>query len=312
MTETECGVMGRSDCGHRRVTAYRMVDLALRYACRLLPPAEWIERCALWWGVRYRPAPRVVRLRSGPSMLVDPTDYLQSIIYYFGAFEPHCLRLVQRCLGEGSVFLDVGANIGVYTLTAAAAVGRGGRVVAIEAAPANVKLLQDNIGRNGFSQVTVVAVAVGSDPGTAVIRRPTGGNRGMFTLGQVDGVDEASVPVRRLDAVLSEQQCSNVDVVKMDIEGSEYRALQGATDLVRRCLPTFFLEINDSALRACGSSATDVKELLNDAGYQGWIIGRRGLTRIEAGMEHRCDECLFVHPNRPAHWRCLGLGLPQS
>lgn len=59
------------------------------------------------------------------------------MIYYFGTFEPHCLSYLQRCVDKGGTIVDVGANIGVYTLESSLIVGQTGRVIAIEAAVAS-------------------------------------------------------------------------------------------------------------------------------------------------------------------------------
>lgn len=93
--------------------AGRAIDAVLRYSLHALPIGTWTECVALRWGYSFRPEPRVVKLRSGGKIQVDPTDYLQLIIYYFGTFEPHVLSYLKRCVGEGGTIIDVGANIGI-------------------------------------------------------------------------------------------------------------------------------------------------------------------------------------------------------
>src|SRR5262245_17702558 len=110
------------------------MDAVLRRGLRHLPNWAWADGLALWWGYRFRPAPRVVRLRSGALMKIDAADYLQLMAYYRGTFEPHCLRYLRSCVREGATIIDVGANVGIHTLESALAVGRTGRVIAIEAA----------------------------------------------------------------------------------------------------------------------------------------------------------------------------------
>ena len=178
----------------------------LRYGLRLLPAWTWTERVALWWAYRFRPAPCVAKLRSGALIQVDPTDYLQLMIYYLGTFEPHCLPYLQGCAGKGGTIVDVGANIGVYTLESSLAVGPTGRVISIEAAPSHVQAIRKNIQLNAMSNVLLIETAVGDSVGQATLTRPRGSNLGMFTLGPVSGDETHTVAVRPIDDLLEERR----------------------------------------------------------------------------------------------------------
>lgn len=286
------------------------MDAVLRCGLRHLPNWAWADDLALWWGYRFRPAPCAVHLRSGALMEVRQTDYLQLMVYYRGTFEPHCLRYLRSCAGEGATIVDIGANVGVYTLESSLVVGPNGRVLAIEAAPSNAQELRRNIELNGMRNVSLLETAVGDSTGFATLALSAGANLGMFTLGAVSGETGCRVEVRRLDDLLEEIGVDRVDLIKMDIEGSEYRALRGAEKTLARHKPTLLIELNEEALRRCQSSANDVKRLLRDAGYRGWHIGRRAVRPIpEVQSSHDCDECLFIHRDRGA---LIGeLGLPN-
>ena len=121
---------------------YRAIDAALRKSLHALPVTPWTERIAFWWGYRFRPAPCIVKLRSGGLIRVTATDHLQLMIYYFETFEPHALSYLKRCVGNGGTVVDVGANIGLYTLESSLIVGRTGRVISIEAAPSHIEALK--------------------------------------------------------------------------------------------------------------------------------------------------------------------------
>lgn len=287
---------------------YRLVDIALRHGLRMLPTWLWTERVALWWGYRFRPAPCVARLRSGASIHVSPTDYLQLLIYYLGTFEPHCLPYLRGCAGKGETVVDVGANIGFYTLESSLAVGPTGRVISIEAAPPHLETLRKNVQLNGMNNVSLIEMAVGDSVGQATLTLPKGGNPGMFTLGQVDGDEAYGVALRPLDDLLAEQRIHSVALIKMDIEGSEYRALRGAAKTLATYKPALLVELNEVALHRCGSSAREVKDLLREAGYRGWVIGHSGIRPVpEDQTPHDCDECLFIHRDSEPLMRKLRL-----
>ena len=118
----------------------------------------------------------------------------------------------------------------------------------------------------------------------------------MFTLGSVSGDETYNVTLRPIDDLLEDQEINSIDLIKMDIEGSEYRALCGASRTLTKYRPTLLIELNDVALHGCKSSTRDVKLLLCTNGYRGWRIGRKTVQAIsDAQVTHNCDECLFVH-----------------
>jgi FkbM family methyltransferase len=208
----------------------------------------------------------------------------------------------------------VGANIGLYTLEGSIAVGKSGRVVSIEAAPPNVAILKKNVQLNDLTNVSIVEAAVGNSSGEAVLTLPTESNRGMYTLGSVDGDRTYSVAVRTIDGLMEELNIDFVDLVKMDIEGSEYQALCGTVRTLERCKPVLFVELNETALSRCRSSSTAVKRLLRGLGYNGWLIARHAVRPLlESQSIHTCDECLFIHRDNKSLIRQLRLpteGLP--
>jgi len=135
-----------------------------------------------------------------------------------GFFEKNERKLFCEAIVPGSVVLDVGANIGIYTLLAAK---RGAKVFAVEADPRNVEMLQYHVHLNGFDDlVTIFPVAVSDREGTATLYRSPG-NSGHSNL--FDGIDPVQVPCLTIDSL----GLPPIDVCKMDIEGNELKALKG-------------------------------------------------------------------------------------
>ncbi|WP_334358728.1 MULTISPECIES: FkbM family methyltransferase [unclassified Bradyrhizobium] len=293
------------------ILVYRAIDNLLRYCLRKLPPTKRIEAIALWWGYRFQPAPRLSRLRSGSLIETTHADHLQLLIYYLGTFEPYCMPFVRGCVSPGGTIVDVGANIGVYTLEGAAAVGATGRVISIEAAPLHAKALSHNIELNGLTNVSVIETAVGRSRGEATLARLSKDNLGMFSLGANGDVEATVVTVRTIDELLEEYGVRSIDLIKMDIEGSEYNALLGAERIIRTARPAILIELNEPALRSCGSSSRDVRRLLHGMDYRGWKIGRscvKPLTNENDMIE--CDECIFIPRDNQTLIAKLGLEEP--
>jgi FkbM family methyltransferase len=294
----------------RDIPFYRIIDYALRTGLRALPSWGWPEKVALWWGFKFKPAPCVVRLRSGALIFVDPADYLQLLVYYLGTFEPHYKLYLRACAGDGATIIDVGANIGVHTVESAGLVGPAGCVLSIEPAPSNVQALKRNVALNQLTNVTVIEVAVGDSVHTATLSLARGGNQGMFTLAPMESEISYDVEVRRIDDLLEERSITSVDLIKMDIEGSEFRALRGALVTLQRWRPTLMIELNEKALRNCGSSVSEIKEFLGNLDYCGWVFGRSALWPIASSHAiNECSECLFIHRDRAPLIQRLGLSL---
>ena len=95
----------------------------------------------------------------GDVLCVDATDIVGKHIYYFGVWEPNLTNWIRRRLGAGQMFIDVGANVGYYSLLASRLVGPSGHVVAVEALPQTFHALQQNLRRNGAGNVRAVNAA---------------------------------------------------------------------------------------------------------------------------------------------------------
>lgn len=266
-----------------------MVDNCLRKLLRVMPYSSFAERAALWWGYRFRPDPSVIKLRSGSLLRITQVDHLQLLLYYLGTFEPQALKVMQEHVRPGSTILDVGANIGLFTIEGANSVGSSGTIIAIEAAPQHAETVRASAELNRMKNVEVHSVAVGSETGEAILTLPSAANYGMFTLGNAMGDERIRVGVRRIDDIVAGRR---VDFIKMDIEGSEYNALLGAKETITRGHPAILIELNEPALEACGSSTRKVKELLFSFGYSGKVVGSN--RPIDISDVHHCDECIFI------------------
>ena len=267
---------------------YRAVDAVVRGVLRRAPSTAWTESVALNWGYRYRPVPGIVTLRSGARIQLSHVDHLQLLLYYLGTFEPRALEFMRRSVKPGATILDVGANIGLFTVEGALSVGPSGKVISIEASPNHAKHVSATAKLNGMENVEVAAVAVGNYEGEATLTLPKDANYGMFTLGGVAGDESFTVSVRRIDDIVGGER---VDFIKMDIEGSEYGALLGALETIKRSKPIILIELNEAALVACGATSRQVKDLLESLGYKGRLLDG---TPIAPNTAHVCDECIFT------------------
>lgn len=213
----------------------------------------------------------------GVVMRLDPGDLIHQSIYLRGSWEPGTWEEMKELLPEGGTFIDVGAHHGYYSLKAARAMGPSGSVISIEPNPSAIARLETNRELSGLNdQITIVPVAVSDTAGTLDLFVNEAVNTGASSLsaenarsgayeeGQLHSVP---VPVARLDDILAGQNVQRVDLIKMDIEGAEFLALNGARQILEEFHPALILETGDDLLRNMGSSEAELRQWLDSAGY---------------------------------------------
>jgi FkbM family methyltransferase len=148
-------------------------------------------------------------------------------------YEPAETRFLEATLKEGMCFVDVGANIGYYTTLAARLVGDSGRVVAIEPDPYNFSLLEKNVRANRLDNVILLNVAAGAMKGTGRLCR-SATNFGDHRIGSREpGRNSVDVPIVPIDDLCDAHHIERVDVVKVDVQGYEFFAMQGMERFLR-------------------------------------------------------------------------------
>jgi FkbM family methyltransferase len=156
-------------------------------------------------------------------------------IWLFGIWEPELTEFIDSRLASGDGALDVGANIGYFSVRAARCVGEAGRVAAVEPSPTVFALLEETVALNGCrSQVRRINAAAGREVGSTAIYSGPSHNIGLTTTVAERGFElEGVVPSLPLDAMLSSQEKANLRLIKIDVEGKEPDVFQGMDTLIR-------------------------------------------------------------------------------
>jgi FkbM family methyltransferase len=229
-------------------------DRPLRFlASRLL----WRSGLSHRFSVERQGGPGTYRIRFFPSAASS-----QAWVYPGRLSEEEAF--VARTLRPGDCYVDVGANVGLLALRAAAIVGTSGHVVAIEAHPRTSSFLEANVRLNGFQHVEVERVAVGDAPGEIAFTDRRSDDQNSVAP---DGAGPVRVPVTTLDALLPVSRLPHVHLLKMDVEGYELAALRGASLLLRRVDRVLF-ESSPALCARFGYRSRDVLDLLRAAGYR--------------------------------------------
>lgn len=212
--------------------------------------------------IRFRPKDIAEVEIDGATLMIDTADISVSQPIVDGTYEPHLLAFVRGFLKPGMTFVDVGANVGLYSVLAAGLVGPTGRVVSVEPNSENCRLLLTSAARNRQNQIELHPLACGMERGHAVIRTALGSNGGFIA-----GVDDAVLdPTAMVVAVapLDELVSGSVDLIKVDVEGAEALVFAGAERILSDLRPTVISEFQPEMLRRV--SGVDALDYL-----QGWI-----------------------------------------
>jgi FkbM family methyltransferase len=187
-------------------------------------------------------------------------------------YEPE-LAYLERILSPGKVFIDVGANFGVYTLIASKLVGESGRVFAFEPTAQSFAILRQNIALNQFSNVRAFQAALAQTRGKTWLYHgfdPVGNSLGMDPLGGGKGEE---VQIEALDSLLEEHGIDRVDAIKIDVEGAEELVLRGAIRTLITHSPVVIFECNPGCAARLGLSPYGARDLLKSLNYEFVVLG---------------------------------------
>jgi len=213
---------------------------------------------------------RVINV-AGHKMSLNVVDVIYNLV--FGLGEPLETEILRKEIKNGDVVLDLGANIGFYTLIAAKLVGKRGRVFAFEPEPANFARLEMNVRLNGYENVVLVQKAVSNRTSRCTLYL-SDQDRDTHRIYDIrDGRRFIEVESIRLDDYFHNQR---VDFIKMDIEGAEWAALQGMSLLLEKNKRVKILtEFLPSGLKGFGIDPKEYLRLLIKYGFKLYSINER-------------------------------------
>ncbi len=194
-------------------------------------------------------------------------------IYAFREYYEPELAYLEKVLSPGKVFIDVGANFGVYTLVASKLVGTSGRVIAFEPTAQSFAILRQNIALNHFANVRAFQFALAQRRGKAWLYHgwdPVGNSLGKDPLCGNEGEE---VQTEALDKLLEEKGIDRVHAIKIDVEGAEELVLRGAIRCLTTHRPIVIFEFNPGCAARLGLSPCGARDLLESLGYEFVLLG---------------------------------------
>lgn len=193
-------------------------------------------------------------------------------------YEPDVSAVFRRLLRPDMAVLDIGANIGFFTMLSASLVGPAGFVLAVEPNPANARLIEASRRLNGYGQVTIAQVAAGRSTGLLALH--TAQSNGTTSNPSNDLallLSAQTVPAIAIDQLLAPDR--RVDLIKVDVEGAEYNALMGCAQLIARDRPSIISEFSPDMMPGIsGVSGEEYLSWILERGYRIAVIQGDGST----------------------------------
>ncbi len=227
---------------------------------------------ALTNAILLRIIPDVTRV--GPATVyLDPEDPVLSGAVALRVYEPSELFFFQKYCRGDITLVDVGANIGLYTCLAMHRLGAGGRIVSVEPRPQSFGFLEKNIAANrreAGPRVDAFRLAASTEAGTRVLfQNPDNKADNRVYVSNDFQWETTEVEARPLDDILAGQGISEINFLKMDVQGYEQMVLRGIKETLRRSKRVILMtEFWPKGLREAGGEERGYLEELSELGFQ--------------------------------------------
>lgn len=221
--------------------------------------------------------------KSGIVLICDPLDEraLPIEILNFGDYEDTEMRMIKQFLHSNAVVLDIGANMGWYSLNLSKAVPSGS-VIAFEPIKRTFEHLKKNIALNGFKNIRVYNFGLSDKKGVFELYYDPKltGAASLKDLYKGSKKEKIRCQLKRLDDFIF-KITPHIDFIKCDVEGAELFVVKGALEVLKKTKPVLFLEMLRKWSAKFGYHPNDLIRLLDGIGYNCYYAKGAGLVRIE-------------------------------
>ncbi len=251
---------------------------------------RFVRDHARWDAIRGTPQSIVRSLGGGVRLRLYGDSKLCEMLY-FDQFEPETRRFLDAYLRPGDVFLDIGANVGLYTIAASRIVGSSGEVHAFEPCSQTFSRLEENVQLNGLRSVSCHRLALSDSNAEAQLSIAKDGFDAWNSLGKPymgEPGGQETVQTMTLDSFVKEHALAGrITAMKIDVEGWENQVLIGAEQLLAAAnAPVLCVEFTEEAAQLAGSSCAALYRTLERLGFQLFTVGDSPETVVPFAL---CD-----------------------
>jgi FkbM family methyltransferase len=232
-----------------------------------------------WWKYLRMKKPVVMKWMRGLLIKIYPGNEICRSLFVRGIYDPNLVTVIDSLLSGNGIMIEAGANMGYISLLAAGKVGPGGHIFALEPCSRDFKRLEDNVKINDLEDViSMHKTAVSDRIGRAKLLIACEERSALNTLGSeiscrgVDSEGSEEVDTTIVDAFAEKEQLQTLDLLKLDIEGSEPKALLGARETIEKYRPALVLGINRNALKSCNADRSELQNIIKEIRYIAYRI----------------------------------------
>ncbi len=274
-------------------------------------PIKIILRVIGWEFLRILNKPILSRFDRSLSIRLFPNDGVARLTYYFDYHEPEIFRFLDKYLKPGMTFIDVGANIGAYTLFAGKRVGLEGKVIAFEPQAETFNRMVENIELNELTNIIAKQIAVGETSGKVEIVKDTDTSK-SYTRIMRSTIDQDShdpnicaINMISLDNYVCSHKLIKIDYLKIDVEGFELHILKGAKHILEKLIPSIIqVELIDEFQKRCGNSIKMVLNFLSNLGYHFFHLNSVSSRLVSLQTQEQPDGNVFlIHESKLYQFR---------
>jgi FkbM family methyltransferase len=243
--------------------------------------------------------PFIKKLHNGQLIRLIPQDHIQRTLLWYGFYEKESIQTWEKLIVKDSVVIDIGANIGYYTLIAAHK-AINGSVHSFEPVPTSFQALQKNISLNNLSNVIANPCGVSNVQSLEkyyVSSIDNSGMSGMRPAENFSGLVE-TINTITIDDYSSEHELRRIDFIKIDIEGNELNALMGMKKVLQKFKPIIFIELVQEHLVKYDTNIAGVYSFLRSYNYAPYEIVSSGVFKT-VQTEKESDMMVFLPPGNP-------------
>jgi FkbM family methyltransferase len=227
------------------------------------------------------------RLSGGQYINVRPVDHIQKDLFWYGHYELNSINLLIQLIEKDSIVIDIGANIGYYTIVAASRTVSG-HVYAFEPLSFLCKEIEKNVLLNCLHNVKVNHSALGSREQDSIAYLSSEDNIGMSGLVPAENFSGKTEAVHSttLDKWKEIEKIKRIDIIKIDVEGGELDVLSGMRNTLAACRPIMLIEVIEHQLERFGASIEELYSFVRSYNYNAFdIVGKNVLQEITGCKE---------------------------
>ncbi|MDO4582864.1 MAG: FkbM family methyltransferase [Planctomycetia bacterium] len=233
----------------------------------------------------------LVKTRFGFQIYADLRQFIENRIAFFGIWEQGTTELFLKSIRPGEIVIDMGANIGYYTLLASRLVGPTGKVYAVEPARLTRERLLRNLELNHITNVVVLPYGAWDEEGETYLNFHTEerGRSSVIANETQEKIVQEKILLKPLWDLIPSEEYSRIRLVKMDVEGAEQRALKGLLPIFEANQPmTLFSEVIPDSLKALGGDADEYIQFLKSLRFD--------ISVIDSTESYCVDSYINPHP----------------